>query len=130
MDVYSFQPLHKFLQSHPSGQSRCTRGENNDAGLERGQKIYVEFADNGDGIPPQNQDRIFNAFFTTTATLSAEEDDQDLSLGTGLGLKIIKDIVSSYRGEIYLAGAPREYVTCFRIELPAATEKELEGYGK
>jgi signal transduction histidine kinase len=99
------------------------------AGREKGM-IYVDFADNGDGIPPENQERIFDAFFTTSYTgpTGAEEDEDDDLLGTGLGLKILKDIVASYGGEISLIGAPRGYVTCFHIEIPEASKEQLEAY--
>lgn len=100
------------------------------AGQEK-DKIYVDFSDNGDGIPPENRERIFDAFFTTSYTSSVESDedeDEDL-LGTGLGLKILRDIVTSYNGEITLIGAPRGYVTCFHVEIPAASKEQLEAYG-
>lgn len=99
------------------------------AGRERGM-IYVDFADNGDGIPPENRERIFDAFFTTSYTgqPGAEEDEDDDLLGTGLGLKILKDIIASYGGEISLIGAPRGYVTCFHIEIPEASKEQLEAY--
>lgn len=95
--------------------------------------IYIDFADNGDGIPSENRNRIFDAFFTTSYITSPdgntnEGEDDDL-LGTGLGLKILKDIVTSYGGEITLVGAPRGYSTCFRIEIPAASKEQLEAYG-
>jgi len=99
------------------------------AGREKG-KVFVEFADNGDGIPHENRERIFDAFFTTSYISSTEvdEDEDDDLLGTGLGLKILKDIVTSYNGEIALVGAPRGYVTCFRIEIPEASKEQLEAY--
>lgn len=100
------------------------------AGQEKN-NIYVDFADNGDGIPPENRERIFDAFFTTSYTSSVESDedeDEDL-LGTGLGLKILKDIITSYNGAITLIGAPRGYVTCFHIEIPSASKEQLEAYG-
>ena len=102
------------------------------AGREKN-NIYVDFADNGDGIPRENQERIFDAFFTTSYIASSDgstnDDEDDDLLGTGLGLKILKDIVTSYGGEITLVGAPRGYSTCFRIEIPAASKEQLEAYG-
>jgi len=101
------------------------------AGRDKG-RIYVDFADNGDGIPPENRERIFDAFFTTSYTgltdADADADEDDDLLGTGLGLKILKDIVTSYSGEISLVGAPRGYVTCFRVEIPEASKEQLEAY--
>ena len=99
-------------------------------GREKG-KVYVDFADNGDGIPRENHERIFDAFFTTsyTGSIESDEDEDEDLLGTGLGLKILKDIVTSYNGEITLIGAPRGYVTCFHIEIPTASNEQLEAYG-
>lgn len=90
--------------------------------------VYVEFSDNGDGIPYGKDERIFDAFFTTSPLPDPMADPVEGLQGSGLGLKIIKDIVESYNGEIYLAGPPKGYVTCFKIELPAATKEELKEY--
>jgi len=93
------------------------------------QHVYLEFADNGDGITPENEERIFDAFFTTSSPASPLTDEQEELLGTGLGLKILKDIVTSYNGDIRLVTPPENFSTCFRIELPRASDKELEDYG-
>jgi signal transduction histidine kinase len=94
-----------------------------------GNKVYVEFADNGDGIAPEHEDRIFDAFFTTTTPSSPFDSNQDDISGTGLGLKIVNDIISSYKGEIFLIDPPSTFSTCFRIELPAILEEERDKYG-
>jgi signal transduction histidine kinase len=78
--------------------------------------IVVDFSDNGDGIPSKFHERIFEPFFTTSNVFA--EHDEDLT-GTGLGLKIVRDIITSYDGDIYVTKAPRDYVTCLRIEIPA-----------
>ena len=88
--------------------------------------VYIEFCDNGDGVPEEFRDRIFNPFFTTT-TYGGDDPDEDLQ-GTGLGLKIVFDIVSGYGGEVYVANPPEDFVTCFRVELPAATKNTLDEY--
>lgn len=92
-------------------------------------KIIVEFSDNGDGVPEKNQDRIFDAFFTTSYSEDSYDEDEEDMLGTGLGLKIIKDIATSYGGDVSLVGAPRGYSTCFRVEIPAATQEQVDKYG-
>ncbi len=80
---------------------------------------YLEFADNGDGIPEENKERIFNAFFTTSTPASRDSSYEEESQGSGLGLKIVKDIVSLYQGQIELVDPPHDYSTCFRVEFPA-----------
>jgi signal transduction histidine kinase len=94
--------------------------------------VYVEFIDNGDGIPLEYRDRVFNAFFTTSELarpfVSADTDDRAL-VGSGLGLKLVKDILTSYNGDIWVTDPPSGYATCFRIEIPRATRKEIRDYG-
>lgn len=96
---------------------RC--GQNNN-------KVFIEFCDNGDGIPEELRERIFNPFFTTT-TYGGDDPDDDLR-GTGLGLKIVKDIVSGYDGHVYVKQPPNDFATCFRVDLPKATSDELADY--
>lgn len=88
-------------------------------------KVFVEFLDNGDGIPKENRDKIFNAFFTTSTPKSRTANTNDELTGTGLGLKIIRDIVESYQGEISLENASDGYSTCFRIELPKSNKEDI-----
>jgi signal transduction histidine kinase len=92
---------------------------------EAGNRLFLEFADNGSGIPEEYRDRIFNAFFTTSAPPSPYASETEQLTGSGLGLKIVKDIVESAGGEILLVTPPDGYVTCFRIELPKATQEEI-----
>ncbi|PTT72802.1 MULTISPECIES: sensor histidine kinase [unclassified Chryseobacterium] len=92
--------------------------------------VYLEFSDNGDGISAEIEERIFDEFFTTTSSVNFESfaPSNEIS-GTGLGLKIVKDTVKSYRGNIFVASPKEDYCTTIRIEIPKATEKELEKYG-
>lgn len=93
-------------------------------------KIYLEFSDTGDGISEKNEEKIFDEFFTTTSPNTLDEIDSSNEVtGTGLGLKIVKDIVSSYRGSIQVVSPKEGFSTCIRIEIPKATEKELDDYG-
>lgn len=81
-------------------------------------KVYLEFSDNGDGIPKENEDKIFNAFFTTTSAANHTSNDADALVGTGLGLKILKDIIEAYGGDIYVSLPPEGFNTTIRIEIP------------
>jgi signal transduction histidine kinase len=55
-----------------------------------GDRVEIRIRDNGDGIPPEIRDRIFNPFFTTKPT----------GQGTGLGLSITYGIVREHGGAI------------------------------
>lgn len=93
-------------------------------------KIYLKFSDTGDGIDEENRDRIFEEFFTTSSPNTVDNlNIQNEYTGTGLGLKIVKDIISSYRGRIFVEEPKEGFSTTISIEIPAATEKDLDKYG-
>ncbi len=71
--------------------------------------VEVRIRDNGDGIPRDIVDRIFNPFFTTKPT------DQ----GTGLGLALSADIVREHGGMIRVDTVPGEFTEMI-VELSAA----------
>ena len=58
----------------------------------QGERVCVEIADNGPGIPADLQPRVFDAFFTT----------KPVDQGTGLGLDIAQRIVVRHHGELRL----------------------------
>ena len=69
--------------------------------------IRVDIIDNGPGIPPEIQSRIFDAFFTTKPP----------GKGTGLGLDISHNIiVVKHRGELVVESEPGR--TRFTVRLP------------
>jgi len=94
------------------GRIKIKAGEEDDM-------VFIEFSDNGDGIPPEQRERIFDAFYTTHPPSERFAEDHKELIGMGLGLKIVKDIVEGYDGKIYVKDNPEKgYVTTFRIELP------------
>lgn len=95
------------------------------AGVEKN-IVYLEFSDNGDGISEKYKDKVFNAFFTTNEPIGRFTSEHEELTGTGLGLKITKDIIGSYDGKIYIKTPISGYNTTIRVELPKATEKEIE----
>ncbi|MDY0315475.1 MAG: ATP-binding protein [Bacteroidales bacterium] len=86
--------------------------------------VYLEFSDNGDGIQLENRDKIFNAFYTTSTPVGKVVQTHEEMTGTGLGLKIVRDIITSYGGKIFIKEPTKGYSTTIRIELPW----EKEGY--
>lgn len=70
-----------------------------------GQTVRLSIWDNGPGISPEVQRKIFTPFFTTRQE------------GTGLGLAIVKKIVEAHRGRVWVESAPQQGST-FYIELP------------
>ncbi|MDR2408869.1 MAG: ATP-binding protein [Bacteroidales bacterium] len=82
------------------------------------ENTFIKFHDNGDGIPEKNRHRIFNAFFSTSTPASFDAPRDEQMVGTGLGLKIVKDIVLSYKGTIFLTEPNENYATCLKIEIP------------
>src|SRR6202163_2870311 len=61
---------------------------------EENDQLLVSVSDTGVGLPPQQADQIFNAFFTTKPH------------GTGMGLRISRSIVESHGGRLWAADNP------------------------
>lgn len=80
--------------------------------------VFLEFSDNGDGIPKDKEELIFNAFYTTSSVSGHSASEIDSLRGTGLGLKIVKDIVESYNGNVYVSTPQENYTTTLRVEIP------------
>jgi len=60
------------------------------------EEVLVSVSDTGVGLPPQQSDQIFNAFFTTKPH------------GIGMGLRISRSIVESHGGRLWAAdNSPR-----------------------
>lgn len=74
----------------------------------------VRFQDSGVGIEPGMAERIFDAFFTTS-----QSGDETLGVGTGLGLKIVRDIALAQGGSVAVAEADVGFETCLELRLPA-----------
>lgn len=71
-----------------------------------GEKVEITIADTGPGIPPEDLERIFEAFYTTKPH------------GTGLGLGISKSIVEEHPGGSFSVESERGEGTRFKISLP------------
>jgi signal transduction histidine kinase len=75
-------------------------------------RILLEVEDTGPGIPPDNEAKLFQPFFTT----------KPVGQGTGLGLSISYGIIDSLGGRIGYRSASAGGAI-FYFELPAASEE-------
>jgi len=79
---------------------KSQRGEN--------EQVLVTVSDTGVGLPPQQADQIFKAFFTTKPH------------GTGMGLRISRSIVESHGGRLWATdNSPRGASFCFALSTKA-----------
>jgi signal transduction histidine kinase len=74
-----------------------------------GGKVKISVKDNGNGIPQNVLDKVFQPFFTTKPT----------GQGTGLGLSLSYDIVKAHGGDISVDTKEGEY-TEFTVWLPVS----------
>ena len=72
--------------------------------------IVASVSDDGVGVPEEEQPRLFERFFRSTATRDVP--------GTGLGLTIVRAIVEAHQGTIECVSGPEG--TTFTFTLPAA----------
>jgi two-component system NtrC family sensor kinase len=77
--------------------------------IDDGRKVRLEVQDNGPGVAPDDEPKLFQPFFTT----------KPVGQGTGLGLSVSYGIIESYGGIIGCHGNDWGGATFF-FELPAA----------
>jgi len=75
-------------------------------------KVEIRVADTGEGITPEECERLFTPYYTTKEH------------GTGLGLAIVQSVVADHNGTIAMESRPGAGVT-FVISLPLASETKL-----
>jgi len=85
-----------------SGESELTIKSEADDG-----QLLISVSDTGAGLPPEQPDQIFRAFFTTKAN------------GTGMGLPISRSIIESHGGRLW-ANANSARGATFQFTLPAS----------
>ena len=70
-------------------------------------RVLFSVTNNGPGIPPENQKKLFTPFFTT----------KQIGHGTGLGLAICYGIIKMHSGDIKLETEPGKF-SRFEITVP------------
>jgi nitrogen fixation/metabolism regulation signal transduction histidine kinase len=88
------------LDAMPQGGTLTIRTARHD------NKVALEVSDTGEGLTPEEVDRLFTPYYTTKQH------------GTGLGLAIVQSVVSDHKGTITVHSEPGQGAT-FRIELKA-----------
>jgi PAS domain S-box-containing protein len=68
-------------------------------------QLLISISDTGIGLPPEQADKVFDAFFTTKPH------------GTGMGLSISRSIIESHGGRLWATGNP-DRGTTFQFTLP------------
>ena len=89
------------------GEIRLATGISDD-----GESFVLEVVNNGEGIPPESVDKIFDPFYTTRET----------GKGTGLGLYVSYMIIKSFGGNISI-GEPVEQGSRMIVHLPLKAGK-------
>lgn len=70
--------------------------------------VFIEVHDNGVGVRREDQDRIFEAFYTT----------KSYGRGTGLGLSISRSLAEEHGGELVLKSSKLGRGAAFSLQLP------------
>ena len=76
-------------------------------------QLLVSVSDTGIGLPPEQADKVFDAFFTTKPQ------------GTGMGLSICRSIIESHGGRLWATGNP-DRGTTFQFTLPIEGHATVE----
>lgn len=95
------------IEASPSNGTVELWGSYSDQG-----NVIFEVNDEGPGVPSENQNRIFEPYFTT-------KDTGNETRGLGLGLAICRKIVDLHRGQIGVSRT-EDGRTSFRVILPIA----------
>ncbi len=75
-------------------------------------KLLLRMKDTGVGLPPERREISFKPFVTSSIP------NPVLGVGTGLGLKVVKDILDLYDGYAQFIDAEKPWSTCIEIAIP------------
>ena len=109
--------LHQVLNNLLSNAVKYSPGDSeiNLGARQEGDAIIIWVRDQGLGITPEQQEKIFDKFYRVDGT------DRRSTGGTGLGLPLVREIVRAHGGRIWVDSTPGKGST-FYISLPIAHE--------
>jgi signal transduction histidine kinase/DNA-binding response OmpR family regulator len=81
-----------------------------------GEQVNIEIADNGIGIPEQDQQTVFERFKRAT------HNHHESVFGAGIGLALVKELIEANQGKISLASQINQGTT-FVVTLPVANDQ-------
>lgn len=82
----------------------------------RGNQIFITISDDGIGIPDDLQPKIFDRFYR------GHQSGAEHISGSGLGLSLVKAVIESHNGQIWLR-SQLHIGTTFHITIPAITQQ-------
>jgi signal transduction histidine kinase len=95
----------KAVRTQPSRRIEVTASREDDG-------LHLFMRDTGVGLDPSMREEVFEPFVTTSLP------DPLLGVGTGLGLKIVRDLVEAYGGKARFVDVEAPWKTCVEIILP------------
>ncbi len=81
-------------------------------GKKKGKEFIISVSDTGIGIAPEEQEKVFEAFYQASGTT------RDKTPGTGLGLPVSKNIVEMHGGRIWVESQGLDKGSRFIFTLP------------
>ena len=87
-----------------------------------GGQAVIEVVDHGQGLDPEQRERVFERFYRADSARTRRADGQ---VSTGLGLAIVAALVAAHDGRVEVESEPGQGAT-FRVRLPLAEVEDTE----
>jgi two-component system sensor histidine kinase KdpD len=92
--------------------------------IAHGSDLQVDVSDEGPGIPPENRERVFEAF------LQLEDSSHQQGSGLGLGLAICKGLIEAHGGMIWVADTSPGTTISFTLPIDSKVPKVSVSNGR
>lgn len=106
----------KFTPASSAGKISCNVQQTSSSALPGKQAaVQIHIQDSGIGIPAEQLPHVFDRFFHENRPTASDQK------GTGIGLALVKEIISLHHGQIFVESTVGEG-TAFTVELPLGNE--------